>query len=213
MDLYKFIELVDKTLLPYLKIVSNNPHDPIKVKCKPNPWNFVGSGNYAAVFCHPDYNEYVVKVYAEGKAGIEEEIEVYKRLGNHPSFSKLYYSNDKYLILKKLNGTTLYQCLKNKIYIPERIIIDIDDALEYAKSVGLFPHDVHAKNVMMMEDKGVVVDVSDFLKREECNVWQDFKKVYYKFYLKFFYILPFPEWLLNFIRKTYRIYKSLKNKL
>lgn len=213
MELFKFIDLVDKTLLPYLKIVSINHCDPIKVKCIPKTWEFVGCGNYAAVFCHPDYNEYVVKIYAEGRVGIEEEIEVYKKLGKHPSFSELYYSDSKYLILKKLNGTTLYQCLRNKIYIPERIIIDIDDALKYAKSVGLFPHDVHAKNVMMMDGKGVVVDVSDFLKKEECYLWEDFKKVYYKFYLKFFYKVPFPEWLLNFIRKTYRIYKRLRKNL
>ncbi|MHC1684130.1 MAG: serine/threonine protein kinase [Clostridiaceae bacterium] len=213
MNIDKFIDLVDKTLLPYLKILSVDPDDPIEVEYIPEPWKFVGCGNYAAVFYHPHYKDLVVKIYAEGKAGIEEEIKVYEKLGDHPSFSKCYFSNDKYLVLKKLKGLTLYQCLKEKVFIPKNVIKDIDNALEYARSVGLYPHDVHAKNVMMMDNKGIVVDVSDFLKKEKCYAWDDFKKVYYKLYLKIFYKIYFPEILLNFIRKIYRIYRRLTGKM
>ncbi|MDF2716654.1 MAG: serine/threonine protein kinase, partial [Paenibacillus sp.] len=71
----------------------------------------------------------------------------------------------------------------------------------------LNPHDVHGKNVMMIEGRGVVVDVSDFLKDEYCVMWSDFKKSYYALYkpLLLRFTVPLPGPLLNFLRKGYRL--------
>jgi hypothetical protein len=78
-------------------------------------------------------------------------------------------------------GTTLYDCIRKGIQIPERVIKDIDSALNYARKRGLHPHDVHFKNVMMHESQGIVVDVSDFCHEEYCSLWKHCKKAYYKF--------------------------------
>lgn len=98
--------------------------------------------------------------------------------------------------------------MKKGIKIPEKVIKDIDEALEYARERGLNPHDVHGKNVMLdANGRGIVVDVSDFLKEEPCRMWYDLKKAYYKIYLPYLHDKPYPipDLLLNGIRKAYRI--------
>lgn len=55
---------------------------------------FLGTGNYAGVFYHADYCDLVVKIYAPGKLGWSEELEVYRRLGSHPAFSTCFYAEN-----------------------------------------------------------------------------------------------------------------------
>lgn len=210
------IDYVDNKLLPNIHIKSVNPFEPIIVNYVPEPWILLGVGNYAAGLTHPDFSEYVVKIYAPGRLGIKEEVEVYSKIKSHTSYSECFYHTENYLILKRLKGKTLYSCINEGIAIPESIIKDIDEALEYAKSLGLNPHDVHVKNVMMIENRGVVVDVSDFTKTEECFLWKDFKKAYYKIYLPLFYKYhpAIPKLYLNIIRRVYKFFRiKKKNKL
>ncbi|WP_341479744.1 serine/threonine protein kinase [Clostridium beijerinckii] len=206
----KIKNIVADELLPQLNLQSINPNDPIVVRDLPSPWILLGSGNYASVLYHPDFPEFAVKIYARGKLGIEDEINVYKKLGIHRAYSQCYYGHNNFLILKRLEGETLYNCLKKGIFIPVSVIKDIDEALDYAKHQGLNPHDVHVKNVMMLYGKGVIVDVSDFYKNEPCYLWEDFKKIYFKVYLPLFRKIHFPisDFLLNSIRKSYRFYKK-----
>lgn len=211
----KFISIIDKKLRTDINIQSINSEDPVVVEHVPDSWSLLGCGNYAAVFTHKDFEDYVVKIYAKGRPGLKEEIEVYKAIGDHPAYSALVYYTDEYLILKRIRGITLYNCFKLGIKIPVKIIKDIDEALEYARKRGLHPHDVHVKNIMMMDNRGVVVDISDFKHKEYCYLWDDFKKAYYKYYLPFFYrcTIPIPDSILNFIRKSYRAYKKLKKRI
>lgn len=137
----------------------------------------LGKGNYAAVVDHPDYPNCVVKIYAPGRPGFEEEVEVYRRLGSHPAFSECLYAADGFLVLKRLDGTTLYDCMHLGLPIPQQVIQDIDEALDYARSRGLHPHDVHGRNVMMHQGRGLVVDISDFLHQETCSKWDDLKRL------------------------------------
>ncbi|BAB77141.1 serine/threonine protein kinase (plasmid) [Anabaena sp. FACHB-709] len=199
-------------LLPGLQIESVNPRDPIKVKYLPQPWGLLGKGNYAAVVDHPDYPNCVVKIYAPGRPGFEEEVEVYRRLGSHPAFSECLYAADGFLVLKRLDGTTLYDCMHLGLPIPQQVIQDIDEALDYARSRGLHPHDVHGRNVMMHQGRGLVVDISDFLHQETCSKWDDLKKAYYWLYRPVLRPLRLrvPNSALNTLRKSYRLATSLK---
>ncbi|MFD0682039.1 MULTISPECIES: serine/threonine protein kinase [unclassified Paenibacillus] len=204
----EFIDIIEQELLKELRIESVDPHDPIEVQFLPKPWKLVGAGNYAAVLSHPDFNGLVVKVYAPGRAGLEEEVEVYRRLGKHPAYSECYHAGSPYLILRRLSGITLYNCVLRGVPIPHQVIEDIDSALDFARSKGLNPHDVHGKNVMLKDGRGVVVDVSDFLKAEPCFMWDDLKKAYGRFYSPVFIgRLKVPEWMLTAVRKGYRYFK------
>lgn len=206
------IETINQTLLPQLSIESRDPHDPIVVNYAPKPWQVLGTGNYAAVLAHPGYPDEVVKVYAPGRPGFEEEVEVYDRLGVHPAFSQCVYARDGLLVLKRLYGVTLYDCMHRGIKIPVKVIQDIDLALDYARARGLYPHDIHGRNVIMWQDRGYVVDVSDFLHKEPCSAWTDLKRAYYWIYRPFLCPLRIriPYFLLNAVRKTYRWLRSLR---
>ncbi|HEY9296696.1 MAG TPA: serine/threonine protein kinase, partial [Phormidium sp.] len=183
------IKSIHTELLPGLQIASINPHDPVVVHHLPAPWQLLGAGNYAAVVYHPNYPEVVVKIYAPSRPGFEEELEVYRRLGSHPAFSECLYAEQGILVLKRLYGVTLYDCLHKGLRIPKQVIQDIDAALDYARKRGLYPHDVHGRNVMMYQGRGLVVDISDFLHLETCTKWDDLKRGYYLLYLPLLYPL------------------------
>ncbi len=205
------LDTVYATLLPDLRIESVHPFNPVVVNFCPPPWKRLGAGNYAAVFYHPQFPEQVVKVYAPGRPGLSEEVEVYGRLGTHPAFSQCLCSGENFLVLKRLHGMTLYDCLHKGVPIPEQVIQDIDAALDFARRQGLFPHDVHGRNVMMADQRGIVVDVSDFLHEEPCKAWEDVKKAYHRIYVPLIRPLriPIPYGLLDGVRQVYRWYRQL----
>jgi hypothetical protein len=207
-----YVRMVEQTLLPQLELESVDPHDPVAVRRIPAPWELLGTGNYAAVLVHPDWPERAVKVYAPGRPGLSAEVEVYRRLGRHPAFSECYHAGDTYLVLKRLQGKTLFECFHRGIPIPERVIREIDKGLADAEERGLHPHDVHAKNVLMTPDgRGLVADISDFLEPTSDGKWEDLKQAYFRFYRPWLYRhpVPIPLWVLNLIRKSYRVYSRI----
>lgn len=214
-DMKAFIE---RDLLPGLELASVHPTEPIVVRKQPPQWIRLGAGNYAGVFTHPRLEDWVVKVYAPGREGFEAETEVYRRLGEHPAFASCKLSAEagghRYLVLKRLRGKTLYQCMLDCTRIAPRVIADIDEALAYARSKGLYPHDVHGKNVMQHEGRGIVVDVSDFLKTEPCRMWDDLKNAYHRVYVPYLSKVPFPipEWMMDGVRKGYRLFRGKRTK-
>ncbi|MEL6223280.1 MAG: serine/threonine protein kinase [Cyanobacteria bacterium J06627_8] len=206
---HPLVTAIHQHLLPHLQIESVDPDHPVVVHVLPQPWEHVGAGNYAAVFGHPDYPTLVIKIYAPDRPGWDEEVEVYHRLGEHPCFSQCFYAEKPFLVLKRLHGTTLYDCLHQGRYIPEQVIVDIDKALEDARLRGLHPHDVHGRNVMMHEGRGIVVDISDFLKSDDCLAWNDLKRGYYWVYRPLFSWLKLrvPYSWLDALRAVYRFYR------
>lgn len=205
--LRQFVQCIDRELLPQIQLHSNFTHNnPVVVDRIPIPWQILGAGNYAAVFSHPDYPQQVVKIYAPGMAGFEEETEVYRRLGVHPAFSECLYAGANFLVLKRLHGTTLYDSVQQGLSIPQQVIEDIDRALDDARNQGLNPSDVHGRNVMMLEGRGFVVDVSDFLHQGTCPKWRHLKRAYYWLYRPIIRPLKLriPYSLLDVVRKSYR---------
>ncbi|MEO1352714.1 MAG: serine/threonine protein kinase [Cyanobacteria bacterium J06635_15] len=209
-----FIDNIHQILLPGLTLESQSHFDPVVVHRLPSPWQLVGAGNYAAVFCHPDYADYVIKVYAPGRPGWLDEVAVYQRLGQHPAFSTCFHAEPSFLVLKRLAGVTLYDCLARGKKIPGEVIQDVDQALAHARDRGLNPHDIHGRNVMMYHGRGLVVDVSDFLKPETCTAWNDLRKAYYWFYRPFLAPLSLrvPYRVLNWVRKGYRWFRRMRRR-
>ncbi|MBE9223030.1 serine/threonine protein kinase [Cyanobacterium stanieri LEGE 03274] len=208
----QLMESIYQQLLPNIQIESISPFNPVQVNYLPKPWETLGSGNYAAVVYHPHYSDLAVKVYAPGRSGYKEEVEVYRRLGSHPAFSECLYANDNFLVLKRLYGTTLYDCINLGLYIPQQVIEDIDQALIYAQSRGLHPNDVHGRNIMMFNGRGFVIDISDFLEQEVCSKWNDLKRAYYIIYRPIIapLRLRFSYSVLDIVRKCYRCLNSFR---
>ena len=206
------IDSIYHDLLPQLQIKSESSHDPVVVYAVPSAWHLLGTGNYAAVVYHRDYPDQVVKIYAPGRPGWAEEVEVYHRLGSHPAYSECLYADKHFLVLKRLHGTTLYDCVQQGIYIPTQVIQDIDEALAIARARGLCPHDVHGRNVMMWKGRGLVVDISDFLHQQECSAWDDLKRAYYWIYRPLFSWLRvrIPYGVLDLVRTSYRRYCNIR---
>ena len=206
---HPLVSCIHHQLLPQLHLESIDPDQPVIVYTLPHPWQVLGTGNYAAVLFHPDYPDVVVKIYAPGRPGWPDEVEVYRRLGNHPLFSQCFYAEAPFLVLKRLHGITLYDCLNQGLYIPKQVILDIDQALAAARQKGLYPHDVHGRNVMMHNGRGIVVDVSDFLNPDDCFAWDDLKRAYYWAYRPLFSWarVRIPYTYLDALRTGYRIYR------
>jgi hypothetical protein len=215
MQIKEYVRLIESELLTSVQLESESPFDPIIVNNHSKTWKTIGNGNYAAVFFHESQPEWVVKVYGRNPQELKKEIDVYQKLGNHEAFSTLYGYGDTFLVLKRLEGITLFNALVKGIYIPETVIHDIEKGLEYAKSVGLNPYDVHGKNVVMNNGRGYIVDISDFYKEGYCSKWDDLKKAYYVLYKpfigKYHPQIPFP--VVDGIRKGYRFYKRFKRKM
>lgn len=203
---------VESDLLAADCVRSIHPFEPVQVGCLPHPWAVVGCGNYAAVFVHPDHPTLVVKVYAPGREqGIALEAEVYRRIGRHPAFSQCFHVGGTYLVLRRLQGMTLYDCVRHGIRIPPQAMDDIDAALSYALRCGLHPHDVHGRNVMLHQGRGFVVDLSDFLNPQPCCAWQDLRLAYRWIYQPLIAPLGLrlPGPLLDATRRGYRLYRRL----
>jgi hypothetical protein len=203
-------------LLAELSIASLNEGDPVVVQSLPAPWKVLGCGNYAAVLCHPDDPTHVIKVYAPGRPGIEQEKLVYRHLGQHPAFGQCHLEGPNYLVLKRLDGTNLYDCMQQGKRIPVKVIQDIDRALDYARQRGLYPRDVHGRNVMMSGAgnsgvQGMIADVSDFLNQQECHAWRDLRRAYYWIYRPFFAPLGLriSAPAMNSFRRLYRMVRKL----
>jgi hypothetical protein len=205
------VERIERELRPGLVVESVDPRDLVLVRRVPAGWELVGTGNYAVVVAHPAHPNLVVKVYAPERPGFREETEVYRKLGKHHAYSRCYHAGERYLVLRRLHGITLYDALSRGIPIPERVIRDVDAALDYARRRGLRPHDVHGRNVIIREGRGMIVDVADFLEHDPTDKWDDLKSAYYRLYrpviLRFRLRVPYP--LLDVVRHTHRFWRRL----
>lgn len=212
MRIDQFMNLIEEELLPNIQLKSEQPYNPLYVKNRSLSWKTIGIGNYAGVFTHHAKPNWVVKVYGRSPEDINKEIDVYKKIGIHERFSNLIAYDENYLILKKIDGITLFEALVKGVPIPRKVLEDVDDGLDYAKSVGLNPYDVHGKNVVMSGGRGFIIDVSDFYKEGYCCKWDDFKKAYQGIYQPFMlkHHPPLPYYIVDGIRKCYRLYRKYR---
>jgi len=149
---------------------------------------------------------------APGRPGLPQEAEVYRRIGDHPAFSSCLHVGEDYLVLRRLHGTTLYDCVRQGRLIPLQMVRDIDAAITYAESRGLHGHDVHGRNVLMHRGRGRIVDISDFLNPEPCRAWRDLRRAYHLVYRPVIAPLRLrvPTPLLERVRRSYRLYRWLR---
>lgn len=118
--LAELLRRIDGQWLPHLRLRSVDPHDPIRVLRLPQPWRKPGCGTDAAVLEHPDQPGLVVKVSAPGRPGLKQEAEVDRRIDCHPAFSRCSHHGAGCLVLRRLPGVSLWDCLRRGIPIRSR---------------------------------------------------------------------------------------------
>lgn len=163
----------------------------------------VGRGTDAAVFVHEDHPGYAYKVYAATTdAKRKNEEEAYRKLGNNPYFPTYYGSAERCLVLSYEQGKSLYDCLIEGIEIPAHVITQVDEAIAYARSVGLNPRDVHVKNILLQGEVCRVVDVSEYVKEGNDRRWEHLKEGY-RLYYPLIAARKIPPALIEFVKKQY----------
>ena len=138
MSINCFVGLIKNELLKEISIRSEDESEPVVVKDIPRLWKCLGKVIMPRIHAQRVQRLGSESIRHEGE-GIEKESEVYRRIGNHPSYSKLIYKGENFIVLKRLKEITLYDAVHKGSKIPKQVILDINKALEYAREQGLTP--------------------------------------------------------------------------
>lgn len=186
-----------------IQVLSTKDNNPVIIKGFSKILKCIGVGTDAAVFHIEDDTQYVYKVFSKDRLDkMEMEKNVYKLLGESAFFPVYYGTGSNFLILSYEKGITLYDCLLKGIHIPRQVIMDVEEAREYAKSKGLNPRDIHLKNILLYEGRGKLLDVSEYLKEGNDLRWNYLKKGYEEYY----HLIDgreVPLWLIKTVIKWY----------
>lgn len=176
----------------------------VSIKGCPEGLRCIGIGTDGAVFQYDQTPQYAFKVYAlEAVDKKEVEESVYLRLKGSSYFPQYYGKGDNYIVLSLESGITLYDCLTQGIPIPRQAIVDVEDAREYVRLQGLNPRDIHLKNVLLQEGRGIVIDVSEYVKDGNDQRWEHLLWAYNQIY-PLVEGKSVPFWMLETIKSWYQ---------
>ncbi|WP_226580325.1 serine/threonine protein kinase [Halobacillus litoralis] len=171
----------------------------------PASFQLVGQGRSAAVFRLEHTNMAVKVFYPPYKDLADVEAAVYNKLNNHKFFPVFYEKGDGFLVMEYVEGITFYDCLIKGVPITEKMVLEVDAALEFAGSLGFNPSDTHLKNILLTSEGQVkVIDVVRFTQEFDCPHWRDLKKAYEAFYQRKYIPKRYPRFLIEFIIRLYR---------
>lgn len=186
-----------------ITVTAQPDNEPVVIEGVAEGLRCVGIGTDAAVFQPLDAPGYAFKLYAKGKEDkLQAEAEVYRKLGESPYFSTCFGASDRWLVLKFEEGLTLFDCLLQGVHVPEQAILDVESARDYVRERGLNPRDIHLKNILLLDGRAKLLDVSEYIKPGNDFRWEHLKKAYDEYY-PMFDGKPVPFWLLDTIRKWY----------
>ena len=189
--------------LSQLKVSSNGKNELVTVKGDSNKLKCIGVGTDAAVFRFLYTPQYAFKVFSNDKLGkLENEIEVYLKLGHSEYFPVYYGRGLNYLVISFEEGITIYDCLLKGIHIPQQVVLDVDNAINYGLSKGLNPRDIHLKNILLHEGRAKLLDVSEYMKPGNDKRWEYLKEGYMEHY-HLFDGKALPLLLIETVRKWY----------
>lgn len=189
--------------LSNITVISNPNNEPVTIKGELKNLKCIGVGTDAAVFQSSEVPVYAYKLYAEDKKEkVKTEAEVYQKIGDSPYFPTCYASSDTYLVISYEEGKTLFDCILQGIHIPKQVIQDVENAREYLLSKGLYPSDMHLKNILLQEGRAKILDVSEYATPENDYRWEHLKEGYEHYY----HLIdghPIPFWVAETVRKWY----------
>lgn len=192
-----------KQQINQIQLQANQDNQLVTVQYIPEDLQLVGVGTDAVVVRSPLLPQYAWKVFAPQRIEKKNmEYEVYQRLGSSPFFATCYAQGDNYLCLSYEEGLTLYQCLEEGIIIPEQVILDVEEARQYARNRGLNPRDIHLKNVLLQNGRAKLIDVSEYRKPGNDRRWEYLVEGYERFY----HLIrgkKIPTWVIELVKNAY----------
>ncbi|MDZ5472813.1 protein kinase family protein [Bacillus sp. 31A1R] len=176
--------------------------------------SLMGKGRSAFAFRIGATNK-VLKVFFPAFTHLaEKEASIYQQLIGIPYFPILYEWGANYIVIDYIEGNTLFQCLQKGIPISSDHIKEIDQALAFAREVGLNPSDIHLRNIFITRVGTVkIIDVVRYRQNKWCSQWDDLKTGYNKYYVQRWFPKKIPEFILNLVASLYKSESFSKNLL
>jgi predicted Ser/Thr protein kinase len=176
--------------------------DFVEVTSDDKKFTLIGCGCTSAVFRSKKFPYMAVKIYSkEHRKEVFLETLAYKKVRGIKYFPKLYLYGKNYLVMEFIEGQNLYDCLIEGIDIPDKVINQVDTAIDLAKARGLKPSDVHAKNIIVNENTVRLIDLSDYLTAQHVTRWDRLKFLYKTVYKPFVKGHKIPKKLIDVIRR------------
>ncbi|WP_408007617.1 protein kinase family protein [Pseudalkalibacillus sp. A8] len=171
---------------------------------KPTEYTMIGKGRSAFVF-KDERSEHAVKVFFDQFADLaQQEGDIYKKLEECSYFPTIHEVGPNYIVMEYIEGNTFYECLQKGIPITDEMIEKVDEALDFARSMGLNPSDIHLRNLILTnEGKVKVIDVVRFTQKKKCRQWDDLKRGYYRYYKKIF-LKKIPKLIIELVAFYYK---------
>jgi predicted Ser/Thr protein kinase len=200
-----------KEVIPFIQqldVLSAEENELVQIRNVFHELKCIGRGTDAAVFVHPEYPLYAFKVYAKGKTQKQKNEEAaYEKLGDNAYFPTFYGSGEGFIVMSYEQGINLYDCLAKGIEIPEKVVDDVERAIEYARGAGLNPRDIHLKNILLQGDKVKLIDISEYVNPGNDGRWEHLKEAY-RLYYPLIASRRVPVYLIEFIKKQYQKHKN-----
>ena len=170
-----------------------------------NDLSLVGKGRSASVF-HIKNTMKVIKVFYPGFQYLsQKEAMIYKKLENMDAHPRCFDYGYGYIVLDYIEGEPLFDYLVKGKYISKDIVDTIDCYIQEIKARGLYPGDVHLKNIIVTpNDKVKLIDLVRYDLSENDHRWHDLKKAYEQFYQLRFSPKKYAKWFLFLIAYIYK---------
>lgn len=171
------------SLLAKIAFTVHENNQPVTISYIPQELRLIGFGTDAVVVQLPELPDRVFKVFSpEREYKWENERTAYGKIGISPYYPRFLGSGKRYLILSYEVGPTLLQCLEQGIVIPEQVILDVEEARNHARKVGLNPRDIHLNNIIYQNGRAKLLDLSEFVLPGNDKRWDHLVEGYYWFY-------------------------------
>lgn len=185
------------------KIVFNENKNQYEATC--TYMEVIGVGKRATVFKIKNVGKAIKVFHPKYVDVVQKEVEAYSLLSEeNPYFAKMYEYGENFVIIDYIEGYTLYECLSRGIIIEETVIKQIDEAIEYARSKGLNPSDVHVKNIILNGNQLKIIDLEGFVREGKCYRWKNLKRYYYRYYMKKWFPKKIPLKTVDMLATSYR---------
>ena len=187
-----------------IKLHISSRNTPVVIDDVPAPLRVVGFGTDAVAVQHPARPDVVFKVYAAEKLRcLDDELESYRRLAGSRFFPACFGRGPSHLILSYERGPTLLECLVQGIPIGPDVIDEVEEARRQARQVGLFPKDIHLKNVLVQPSGVKVLDLSRYVVPGDDAIWDHLVIGYRRLY-PLIRGRPVPMPVVDLVKQLYR---------